>query len=395
MVYGATNTVPGHKSESDGEAQPGSLSLHEVQGLEGLLQVYDDWLGLMSAIQHQSIFQHPAWYLAYFKSRKPDELEINFFCVFKGTLLVAVFPITFESRGVIKVAQLPRTIALFNSDFAISDRENKTEIWGYVQQKLNDHNATRWDVFLVRGEGAMENSCVVQCVPGSSGSFTFEETAHRCDVIEVQEYADSIALLKGNFRRDLKRRKRKLAEEAGVEYSYVSEPPLIEEAFDLFVDLEQSGWKGRTDTSKAGYAAPSAIGLNEWKYSFYRDLLVEFARLGVTEICCIRANKKPIAVQLCVVLNDTSFMLKTAYDETAKRYSPGHLGIDYLLKRYSSGKTVKYINLLTDYTWHSNWNPSKLGYLQVTQFNNTIIGRLLGTAYSIRSIAKNMVKVEK
>ena len=381
--------------QSDSNVQQVSLSLHSYESVDGLQQIYGDWLGLMTRISERSIFQHPAWYLAYFKAIDNDEMGIKFFCIYRGDLLVAVLPIAFERKGLIMSALLPRTVGLFNSDFAISDREIKPEIWRYVGQKLNEQENTRWDVFLVRGEGILENSCVAQCVLSDSGRTIREEKADCCDVIEFGDYDESVASLKGNFRRDLNRRKRRLAQERAVEYVCVSDRSLIEEAFDVFVELEKSGWKGRSDASKIGYPTPSAIGLFDWKYLFYKHLMIELSKLGEAEICFIQADERPISAQLCVVLNRTSFMLKTAYDENAKRYAPGHLGVDYLLKRYASSEKVKRLNLLTDYGWHANWNPTKLRYLQVTQFNNTLVGLVLSLAYRVRMIMLKLVRFKK
>lgn len=349
----------------------------------------------MSRIANQSVFQHPAWFLAYFKSLDSDDSRIKFFCIYRGRVLVAVFPIVFEKRGLIKCAQLPRTMALFNSDCAVSDGEDKAEIWGYVCHEMNGQESTRWDAFLVRGDGALENSCIAQCMPVGSGTTIRKEKKSCCDVIETRDYEASLAALKGDFRRDLNRRKRKLSQERAVEYFCVeapSERAAMQKAFDMFVELEQSGWKGKTGARKAGYEAPSAIGLFEWKYAFYKNVVSEFAKLGATEIFIIKADEKPIVAQICVVLNETSFMLKTAYDESSKRYAPGHLGIDQMVKKYASTEEVSQLNMITDYSWHSSWKPQKVKYLHITQFNKSIIGLVLQLAYGIKRLTAKVLK---
>ena len=79
-------------------------------------------------------------------------------------------------------------------------------------------------------------------------------------------------------------------------------------------------------------------------------------------------------MSICLLLDETSYLLKVAYDEDAGRYSPGQLLIDDALRRYAEEGKIKRYNLITDYRWFDGWNPEYREYLMVRDFNRTVRG---------------------
>ena len=119
--------------------------------------------------------------------------------------------------------------------------------------------------------------------------------------------------MSGRHRRELHRRARKLEAATGgpVETVDVTDDP---RALESFLELELGGWKGR-----AGTALASSTGDRE----FFVDACRGFLELGRLQIVALRTPKGYAAAIVCVRSDDMLFMVKMAYDETLREFSPG------------------------------------------------------------------------
>ena len=100
----------------------------------------------------------------------------------------------------------------------------------------------------------------------------------------------------------------------------------------------------------------------------------EFGLLNAAEIYLLRVQGKTIGAQINVLLGDTSFLLKTAYDETLTGLSPGHLLIDFAYQCYAEEGQIKTLNLISDYEWFRHWNPRYLNYVTLRAYSRTPLG---------------------
>jgi hypothetical protein len=163
----------------------------------------------------------------------------------------------------------------------------------------------------------------------------------------------------------------------------VKDPGLLNRAFEEFVELELSGWKGQPEKVREKYPRPAAIGLKESKYLFYRNAVRKFGELDAFQVFMLKVKGKAIGAQLCIILNDVCFLLKTAFDETFGRYSPGHLTLDFALQVLSEGGKVRQMCLISDYGWFRYWNPRYSNYLQLKAFAKTAKGSSAAVLYSM------------
>ena len=351
---------------------------------EGLLQIYSVWLELLSDIEQPNLFQHPAWYLAHFNALGDNNPAIDFVCVYRGRNLVAVYPLSYKRRGPFHYAVLPFAATIFHADCAVVDDEDKHELWSFVRSKAKSGEIRKWDVFQVRNDGALETSHMVQSLKKNTLTTEFTEKPDGCNVVEVGNYEQAFAALPKNFRANLTRRKKRISRELNAEFVCFTSPDHIPKAYESFVKLELSGWKGNTSQTKKNYFAPQAIGLFEWKTRFFRDLLVELGKQGAVELRFMQTQGKNISALICIVLGDTSCVIKTTYDERYARFSPGVLGMDELNRSYANAGMVRNINLVSDYDWQKKWNPKRLKYFEITEFNSTIRGWILWAVYFFR-----------
>lgn len=115
-------------------------------------------------------------------------------------------------------------------------------------------------------------------------------------------------------RRDLERQLRKLGEAGGVSHVTATSPSDVDAAFETFLALEASGWKGRRGTAlQRGRAARR----------FATDAVAGLARKGAVRIDTLRVGEKPAAVLIRFEQSGLAIPWKIAYDESLAALSPG------------------------------------------------------------------------
>ena len=124
-----------------------------------------------------------------------------------------------------------------------------------------------------------------------------ESTVSRCAVVDVIDYDAAIKGLRKKFRGNPNNAKNRLAKEKGVEFLRTTKPGEIESAYDEYVALEKSGWRGDPNRKRAGYPAPAAIALRESKYLFYKTALKEFSKSNSVQVSLLKVNEKIVGAR--------------------------------------------------------------------------------------------------
>ena len=152
-----------------------------------------------------------------------------------------------------------------------------------------------------------------------------------------EAYIES-AMSKG-WRKELKRRERRLQEQGqvrAVSMAREEDPrPWIEE----FLALEASGWKGRGGTALASVAANRA---------FAEHALTEAARRGRLNMVGINLNGRAIARCCNILAGEGSFGYRVAYDEEFAYYSPGLMAEVESIRDFHRLPDVQWMDSMTD-----------------------------------------------
>lgn len=115
-------------------------------------------------------------------------------------------------------------------------------------------------------------------------------------------------------RKELPRRRRRLAELGAVAHEIATTVADVTEAFEHFLELEARGWKGDRGTA----------GMNdETRLRFFRKAMADLARDGQARIDLLRVGERVIATSVVLRSGDALFGWKMAYDEDYAKYSPG------------------------------------------------------------------------
>ncbi len=114
--------------------------------------------------------------------------------------------------------------------------------------------------------------------------------------------------------KELRRQHRRLAECGELTWTSAADPTEVRRAFETFLTLEASGWKGRR-----GAALLRDPGLA----AFSRVMTRSMARSQSCRIDALELNRQPVAMGVVLNSGRHSALWKIAYDETYAAYSPG------------------------------------------------------------------------
>lgn len=130
--------------------------------------------------------------------------------------------------------------------------------------------------------------------------------------------------VRGVHRKGFRRQRRVLGRELGAEVTTVT-------SYDVepLLRLESAGWKARTALAAVPGGAELARGL---------------VASGVAHVAELRAGDRVVAAQLQLVGGGTSSCVKTAYDETLRRHSPGTLLELDVLQRFHDDPAVRLLD---------------------------------------------------
>ncbi len=142
----------------------------------------------------------------------------------------------------------------------------------------------------------------------------FEERAMLASDLAPEAYWE--ASLSAKKRKELRRQAKRLSDEGEVRFLRTGGTEDIDQWCTEFLELEQSGWKGR---------AGSALACDQGTAALFRESLHGAARRGRLERAALLLDGRPIAMLATFVAPPGAFSYKTAFDESYARLSPGVL----------------------------------------------------------------------
>jgi CelD/BcsL family acetyltransferase involved in cellulose biosynthesis len=115
-------------------------------------------------------------------------------------------------------------------------------------------------------------------------------------------------------RKELTRKRRRLAEMGEVRHQTMSEPAAMTTMLARFLDLEARGWKGRAGTAAAN--DPSIC-------AFLQKALVDLSAEGKVRCDVLSVGDSAVAAAIVLRSGASAWDWKIAYDEEYARFSPG------------------------------------------------------------------------
>lgn len=128
-----------------------------------------------------------------------------------------------------------------------------------------------------------------------------------------------------HHRRDYNRLWRRLSEKGRLEHRIARTTDDVRIAFEHFLILEASGWKGRRGT---------AMAVDRFRAAFAREAVNNLAERDCVRVHTLELDGRVIAILIVFTVSGEAWTWKTAYDETLKAYSPGMLLMIEVVKNH-------------------------------------------------------------
>lgn len=332
----------------------------ERRGREGLKLLEADWKRLYAAMPLRTVFHAYETHAAYLECLAGAPGRFRFLVLTDGRQVRAICPLE---------ARMDRTLGL------------PLRVWGtphHPHWPLSDVICPEDEArrallpavadFLKAGPGA-RRLLAVGPLPQKSviweGLRSLPQDAY-CAHVALEPFVfdcersfdELMSRLSKRFRSHLRTSGNRLASRADVRLETADDAAELAPLFDAFVSVEASGWKGENGTR-------SAIRLHPSYLSFYRGLARTFGGRDGCEINALFAEGRCIAGEFCMRTGEEYACLKSGYDESYARLSPGHLLLARTLERCCLDPQIKRFNQLSDASWLGVWHPDTVALQQV------------------------------
>lgn len=342
--------------------------LKVYQGLEGLAAIQKHWRNLMQQLDCKGFWHYYEWYESYLQYLEPEPERLFFFVLFDSEQVLAILPLKHQSKrfkGVpLNVLELPRHSHIKLKDIVFPRSFQTDAALEALLNGLKQLTSPPWDVILLHD--LLPNACALTAFAKMPVTKIIEHH-DACDAIDIGSSSDSINEgMSKQLKKSLKVSNRRAAAMGTLTSAAVRHPDHLRAAFQAFLDLEASGWKGPQGTRTAIRCDPKVMG-------FYASLVQKFGALNQCEVALLYLNEQTIAGTFSLIVDDTAYSLKIAYDESKANLSPGNLQREKLMLNYAQQQSIRSLNLVSGSSspWHRRWNITSRTTYRLYLFNRS------------------------
>lgn len=350
-------------------------------GLEGFRSLKSDWDRL--ALNNGSYFPFLCydWYANWLNHFPDTDLFIP--VLYRDGSLVALMPLM---KTVVRKKGLRFNVfefignAYFQARAILFDTMAANERTFYVEILLQYFmkHAPRWDYLDLYGLQT-ENGNIDQIV----------NAATRCGLTQKVElaydnlYQDLIAVSAGEYisgrpkilGNNIQRHLRKMQRDGMYEFRLITDSHDIDTVMDTYYALYTKSWQRSEDLGP----------------TFHRDLAKLAAEKGWLRLGFILFNGTPVACQLWFQFKDTSYMLKSFFDENFKRYSPGTVLTANMFRTVIDIDRVSCVNFLQgDDSYKRDWVNIKRSRQKLIIYNTSMKSLLFSRLINVKKILKQI-----
>ncbi len=330
------------------------MSVKDIRTLEELELYEKDWNNLIEKCPGSLPMQSYAWISAYFRYKlQHDEKWICLFA-YNESELIAVYPLLINRR-----IGLPGFyFQTFKTPF---DPFHTTRVDGLILQGKENILELLFNHLKISFNAIP--LLHINGIPDSSASLlyfnkrkkgvlaSYKKKGGKEYLINLtgtfQEYCKQ---LNKKFRKKITHRLKKISEKADLIFIFKENNRTNKENFEIFSQLENSGWKGEKKT---------AILNRQGDRELFLSATNKFHEYGWIRWNFVEAENIIIAARLFVRINNTTVSFKTAYNEDYSKYGPGKLlfykSVQNFYERNETGEIV----LGNLYNRFSDWNASE------------------------------------
>jgi len=346
-----------------------------LRGPAGLAAVADDWNRVCSTIERRRLHHVLAVWQSHAEClvKDPNDVIVVRMGAAGATSAIVVLQKSVRAKWGLKIRQwhVPKHVELPPRGVVAAPGTSGRDILETLERTLRSREVGGWDVLSL--SGVLDEAPLAELIHAPPGR-AIVSLKKTCDAIVCgKTYEEMTAEFSRNFRSNLNKARNKLAKETGVEFRSATDPEGLAAGFETFLDIEDSGWKGRA-------GAGTALRMRPDVERYHRRLLERLRGAGAVVVNSLHVDGKAIASQVCVKHDGTLHLYKLAYDESWSRVAPGNMLLEHVIKKGIADGDVREIDILGNPRWFKDWRPVSRDVNDAHWFNGTPLGLALYSA---------------
>jgi CelD/BcsL family acetyltransferase involved in cellulose biosynthesis len=282
-----------------------SLETHVVGDRAELEALRPEWDALVLASRRPTPFLLQPWLDAWWSLYRPDAL-MRCILIRDNGRLVGSLPLAIIRRRGVRVGEIAGSLALADAPVAAADPK---PVFAALAAAIRHQ-----PVDLVDFDYLAPDCLLAECLPGRR-RVTPTRAAPMMEMPDGWEAAYARAT-SSKTRNTHKRRLKQLRQQGEVVFVRHETEPAVTGALEDAFRLHALRWKDRRDLSPLGKATGRA---------FNREALATLSRDGYVRLLELQLDGAPIAFHLYLLLADTMFVYRLAFDPAFAQFSPGLL----------------------------------------------------------------------
>jgi CelD/BcsL family acetyltransferase involved in cellulose biosynthesis len=336
------------------------------RGAPGLARVRDAWAEIQERISEPGVAHLFPWHESYVTYLETEPSSLRCYVSYVGDAPTGIFPLKTGRRrfgGVtLSTLEIPHDSHFCLSDFVFPRTAANAGLVAALVDHLVDHADVPWDVIVL--PNILEDAAAQFSLLAVPPRRKITQRVMDCHYIVCADFHEGLGK---STRRHLGKARKRLAQEGRLEFLDVRSPAQIARAFEEFMAVECSGWKG---------AAGTAIQCDSRLVKFYEHAARELAKTGAVQIDRLTLDGKCIAAQYSVKSGRSLYALKSGYDENYAAFSPSNILFDAVVRDCLERGDTEVVNLISDSAWQHAWRPRHYERFTTFVFNRSLRGQI-------------------
>lgn len=270
------------------------------------------------------VFVTPSFLKAWSRSFKPES-DYRLMLVKENDAIIGAAPLAIDGDSASFIGDADVCDYL---DFSIVPGKER-EFYGVLIDDLIERGVNELDLRCLRPESTV-SSCLNEMVRGRGGTFFEQPDGVSLEMELPSSWDEYLGMLNGKQRHEVRRKLRKLHDEAEVRFHVLEKANEIDRALGVFLKMFR---ESRSD---------KAVFMHAGMESYFRSMMLSMADEGLLRLFVLDVNKSAAAAAVCFEFRETMYLYNSAYDPDYSALSVGLLckilsirrGIECGLKKY-------------------------------------------------------------
>jgi CelD/BcsL family acetyltransferase involved in cellulose biosynthesis len=352
-------------------------SIERLGTLAEIERVRGEWRDLLARDPRGSIFQSPALYLAWLRTRRTDATPAALL-LRNGGRLAAVAPTilrTVRVRGVrarwVEFC-VPRGWIVAPGDRAAAIRD----VLVYWRERTDE-----WDLFRLHHVPEAETEEIARAAEELGGLSLGDGGVAPAEAFlpTTQTWQEHLRGVSQKHRKTVQYNERTVTGLEGFAFDVLSGKADPDRVFETILDLEARSWKA----SRGSRLSPEEA-------DFFRALLRDASGEAPYQMTVLRAHGASLACLLCFRCGERMYAFLTYYDRRYEKQSIGSWIMTRLMEQCFDDPGIRELSFVSDFRTAKRWTDRERTYRHVHLYHRGPVSRLLRALDRIPAIGRRL-----